>query len=186
MNKKIIAIIIIILGLILALGYFIQTIPPESELVTVSMKNNSGEEIGTIDLVETKAGVMLRLDLNGLTPSGEQAIHIHETGDCSPLESFKNAGGHFNPHDHMHGMKHPQGQHAGDMPNLKPNEKGEIQTQFLNRFVTTNNANMGKRSSVFDADGSAIVIHAGADDHMSQPSGAAGARVACGVIEKPD
>jgi Cu-Zn family superoxide dismutase len=193
MNKKSISIIMIILGLILALGYFVQTIPPESEIIQVSMKNNADEEIGVIDLVETKAGVMVRLDLHGLPARDdtevapfEHAIHVHETGDCSPQETFKNAGGHFNPHSKMHGMKHPEGQHAGDMPNLKPNKDGVIKTQFLNKHITTLDKDVGHRASVFDDDGSSIIIHAGADDHMSQPSGAAGARIACGVIKQAD
>lgn len=164
---------------ILLAGYVYQTVPNASEIKTVEMLNNDGDVIGTIQLSETKAGVLLNMDLKGLTPNGEQAIHIHETGDCTPLATFKNAGGHFNPHNHKHGMKHPEGQHAGDMPNLKPNKDGEIATAFVNLHVTLKDG----EASLFDDDGSAIVIHAGADDHMSQPSGAAGGRVACGVIK---
>lgn len=184
MNKKLIYIAIGIIT-IFALGYFSQTIPSDEDVVHVSMINNQGEEMGIVQMSETKAGVLLNLELSGLSAGGEHAIHIHEKGDCTPLESFTNAGGHYNPHSKAHGMKHPEGQHAGDMPNLKPDAKGAIKTQILNRFVTLNAQNAGERASVFDADGSAIVIHAQADDHMSQPSGAAGDRISCGVIQKP-
>lgn len=171
--------IIIILGV----GYLYQTVPSKSEIKTVNMINNQGEPMGTISLSETKAGVLLNVDLNGLTPDGEHAIHIHEKGACTPLESFTDAGGHYNPETKAHGLKHPEGHHAGDMPNLKPDAKGHIQTAFMNLSVTLNKDKTGKRNSVYDADGSAIVVHANADDHMSQPSGDAGGRIACGVIE---
>ena len=175
--KKIIWIVIAILA-VWAAGALFQTVPSVNEIKTVRMIDNNGESMGTIKLSNTKAGVLLNLSLIGLTPDGEHAMHIHEVGDCSPLESFKNAGGHFNPHGKSHGMKHAHGQHAGDMPNLKPDSKGTLATTVLNRHVTLDSGEAG----VFDADGSAIIIHAGADDHMSQPSGAAGARIACGVI----
>ncbi len=165
--------------LIIGIGYLYQTVPNESEIKQVVMLDNKGESMGVIALSETKAGVLLNLDLTNLTPEGEHAIHIHETGDCTPLETFKNAGGHYNPHDKKHGLKHPEGQHAGDMPNLKPDNKGAIKTAFVNLHVTLSSGG----ASLYDEDGSAIVIHAGADDHVSQPSGAAGARIACGVIK---
>jgi Cu-Zn family superoxide dismutase len=175
--KKIIFGLVAVL-LIIGAGALFKSVPTPDQIKTVTMINNAGESIGTIELSSTNAGVLLNLDLNGLTPDGEHAMHIHEVGDCTPLESFKNSGGHFNPHGKHHGMKHPEGQHAGDMPNLKPDGKGAIATTILNRHVTLDSGQAG----VFDADGSALIIHAGADDHMSQPSGAAGARIACGVI----
>lgn len=183
MKKAIIWVWLGVLFVILA-GYLYQTVPPESESRIVTMLGNDGNDMGTITLSETRTGVFLRVNLSGLTPDGEHAIHVHETGDCSPLATFKNAGGHYNPQEKMHGMKHPEGHHAGDMPNLKPDEEGYIETRILNRRLTLQpQTTEDGRTSVFDDDGSAIVIHAGADDHMSQPSGAAGARIACGVIE---
>ncbi len=167
---------------IVGLGFLYQTVPPESEIRKVSMINNDGQEIGIAQLTETKAGVLLDLKISGLTPNGEHAIHIHEKGDCAPIDSFKNAGGHYNPMDKKHGMKHPEGQHAGDMPNLKPDAKGSVDLRILNRQVTLGSGT-DERATVFDADGSSIMIHAGADDHMSQPSGAAGGRIVCGVVK---
>jgi Cu-Zn family superoxide dismutase len=180
MNKKalsIVAMLIVILGL----GYLYQTVPQESEIRTVQMVARDGQDRGSIKLSETRAGVLLALDLNGLAPEGEHAIHIHEVGECKA--PFKSAGGHYNPAGKSHGLKHPEGHHAGDMPNLKPKADGSIQTQILNRNITLNVAVTNGRASVFDGDGSAIIIHAEADDHVSQPSGAAGARIACGVIQ---
>ncbi len=177
--KKIIFSILAVL-LLVGAGALYKSVPTPDQIKTVKMIDNQGEVMGTIKLSPTHAGVLFNLDLHGLTPNGEHAMHIHEVGDCTPLESFKNAGGHYNPHGKMHGMKHPEGQHAGDMPNLKPDKKGVIHTSFVNVHVTLDSG----RAGVFDADGSSIIIHAGADDHMSQPSGAAGARIACGVIEK--
>lgn len=181
MSKKLILTIIGVLLLLIA-GYLYQTVPVGSDIKIVSMLDNKGEEIGTIELSETRAGVLLRITASGLTANGEHAIHIHEKGDCSPLETFKNAGGHYNPKASSHGMKHPEGHHAGDMPNIKPDSDGNIKTQILNRNITLKIDGNSKRDTVFDGDGSSIVIHAGADDHVSQPSGAAGARIACGVI----
>ena len=178
MNKKVLFIIIALILTAVGLGYLYQTVP--QEVKTVTMQNQAGEEIGTIKLSETKAGVLLSLDLTGLAPNGEQAIHIHETALCEG--NFTSAGGHYNPTGKAHGMKHPEGEHAGDMPNLQPDEDGEIATQILNQKITLALENIDGRATLFDADGSAIIIHEGADDHMSQPSGAAGSRVACGLI----
>lgn len=185
MNKKLLVIIVALIAVIVGLGYLYQTVPPQSEVVEVSLQNNKGENIGAVRLSETRAGVLLSLNVSGLKADSAHAIHIHEKGNCSPQATFKNAGGHYNPHEKSHGMKHPEGMHAGDMPNLKPDDKGAIETQILNTKITLMPLGTpNDRASVFDADGSAIVIHAGADDHVSQPSGAAGARIACGVIAK--
>lgn len=181
MNKKAVLIVIGVIAILLA-GYLYQTVPNEDEVYTVTMINQQGGEMGTVELSETRAGVLLRLNLSGLTPNGEHAFHIHEKGECVTSTKFKSAGGHYNPKGKSHGMKHPEGHHAGDMPNLKPDDEGKIETQVLNRNVTLSLESVDGRDTLFDDDRSAIVIHAGADDHVSQPSGAAGARIACGVI----
>ena len=181
MSSKLIWIIVSLL-IVAGMGYLYQTIPQAGEIRTVNMIDNNGDVMGTVRLSETGGGVLLDLDIKGLTPNGEHAIHVHETGKCTPLDSFKDSGGHYNPTEHKHGLKHPEGSHAGDMPNLKPDAKGVIKTGFVNTKLTLGESS-DKRSTVFDEDGSAIIIHAGADDHMSQPSGAAGARISCGIIQ---
>lgn len=184
MKKKAIWIFIAIF-LVLLTGYIYQSVPTETEIHSVSMVDNTGQKIGTIQLSETRSGVLLNINIEELVPEGEHAIHIHERADCTPLVSFKNAGGHFNPKEKHHGLKHAQGHHAGDMPNLKPDDKGHIEARIMNKNINLGHGRTKSDSAnVFDEDGSAIVIHAGADDHMSQPSGAAGSRIACGVIKK--
>lgn len=181
MKKKIIwAVVGLLLIGLLSYFYKMGDVPSYE----VKMINNDGEDVGVILLNETNSGVLLGVRVRGLEPNGSHAIHIHEKADCTPLETFANAGGHYNPLSKPHGLKHPEGHHAGDMPNLKPDNKGESVAQILNRNVSLHTFLVDEnRATVFDKDGSAIVIHAGADDHMSQPSGAAGKRIACGVIQ---
>jgi len=183
--KKILIILLVALTALLLIGFLVNIGPDEENTIIVEMKNNKGDASGTINLAETKAGVMLYVDLEGLTPDGEHGFHVHETADCTPIESFTNAGGHYNPKNSAHGMKHPDGQHAGDMPNLVADDKGKIARSILNINVTLDDEKSALgRGSLFDEDGSALIIHANADDHMSQPSGAAGPRILCGEIKR--
>lgn len=139
-----------------------------------------GDTIGSVQLTEARAGgVLLHVRASNLSP-GVHAIHIHETGRCDAPE-FSSAGGHYAPEDHAHGLMHPDGTHAGDLVNLFTHGDGTVEVQRLARQVTLHD---GQDHTLFDDDGSAIVIHAGADDYESQPSGDAGGRVACGVVER--
>ena len=110
-------------------------------------------------------------------PPGEHAFHVHAVGKCEP--PFTTAGGHFNPGNKKHGMEAAEGAHAGDMPNLHVPASGELVIEVANPAISLVK---GQPGSVFDADGSAIVIHAGADDYKSDPAGNAGGRIVCGVI----
>jgi len=141
------------------------------------LKDAKGKDVGTVDLMQTKAGVLLRLSVNGLPP-GEHAFHIHETGKCDP--PFTSAGGHFNPGKHKHGIESGEG-HAGDMPNLHVPQNGQLMVEVLNTAVSLDK---GKPNSVFHPSGTAVVIHAGKDDYRSDPAGNAGDRIACGVIQE--
>jgi len=133
-----------------------------------------GERIGTVELHETPHGTLLDVQLQNM-PSGVSAFHIHEVGQCDP--SFGHAGGHYNPEDANHGLLDAQGYHVGDMPNLHIPESGELRVEIFN-------AQLELDDRLFDQDGASIMIHAGADDYASDPSGAAGSRIACGEIVK--
>jgi len=141
------------------------------------LHNEQGQKVGAVTLEQTPHGVLMSMDLQGL-PAGEHAFHIHEVGKCEP--PFKSAGGHFNPTHKQHGIKNPKGMHAGDLPNISVPETGKLK---FDAFATAVTLGEGP-NSLFDADGSSIVIHAGADDYKSDPAGDAGARIACGVVTK--
>lgn len=142
--------------------------------------DRGGARVGEATLQETPYyGVLLRVEVAGL-PAGVHALHIHETGTCEP-PSFGSAGGHYAPRGHGHGVLHPRGKHAGDLLNLHVPGSGRVASERLAEHVTLV---PGAAHTLFDEDGSALVIHAGADDYRSQPSGAAGDRIACGVIRR--
>jgi superoxide dismutase, Cu-Zn family len=141
------------------------------------LKDAQGAEVGKATLTTTPSGVLISLDLTAL-PAGEHAFHIHAVGKCEPPK-FESAGPHFNPDSTKHGLMNPEGPHAGDMPNLHVPEGGKLKIEVLNPTVT-----LGAEAALLDADGSAIVVHAGADDYKTDPAGNAGDRIACGVITK--
>ncbi len=139
-----------------------------------AMANANGESVGEVVLSQTPHGTLLHAKLTGLPP-GAHAFHVHTVGKCEP--PFKSAGGHFNPDGVKHGILAEDGVHAGDMPNIHVPESGALEIEVLNTLLTLD-------ASLFDDDGAAIVIHDGPDDYRTDPAGAAGPRIACGVIEK--
>ncbi|TKD72291.1 superoxide dismutase family protein [Pseudalkalibacillus hwajinpoensis] len=147
------------------------------ESITVDMMNQEGEKVGTAELEQQEDGTLIQLDASNL-PEGTHGFHIHETGSCEAPD-FKSAGGHFNPANADHGTMSEDGPHAGDMENIEVSADGTIQKEVVNEKVTLE---AGKDNSLLKEGGTALVIHAGADDNSSQPSGDAGDRIACGVI----
>lgn len=144
-----------------------------------TMLGTSGDSIGVATFDRTADGVMIMMHVKGL-PVGPHGVHLHAVGLCEPPE-FTSAGGHFNPGGTSHGAKSEKGPHAGDLPNfdIQQAEAGE-HYQATTARVKANDGPDG----LFDADGMAIVIHAAADDEMTDPSGNSGARIACGVIKR--
>ena len=145
---------------------------------TAIMTSPSGQTVGVATLTEVAGGVRIVIDVKDLPP-GQKGVHIHEVGKCEGPQ-FTSAGGHFNPDKKQHGTLNPQGAHAGDLPNIAVDGYGVGRLE-----TTTNRITLGAGpTSVFDADGSAIVIHAAADDFKTDPTGNSGGRSVCGVIVK--
>ena len=151
---------------------------------TVELKNAKGESVGTATLKAKGNGVEIQVKFRNLPP-GEHALHIHQNAKCEadpavPADAFKSAGPHFNPGAKKHGLMSPEGHHAGDLRNFKVNAKGTAKANIGAPDVTLGEG----ANSVYTGSGTALVIHAKADDLKTDPAGNAGPRIACGAITK--
>ena len=149
---------------------------PEATSARAEMRSATGQRLGDVTLSQTSNGLLILGELSGLPP-GTHGFHIHTVGKCDP--TFEAAGGHFNPTTRQHGFRNPGGNHGGDLPNLNVPEGGNLRLEAWTRDVSLSGNNR-----VLDSDGSALVIHALADDYTTDPSGASGGRIACGVIAR--
>lgn len=130
------------------------------------------ETSGIVSFTKTDTGIVVEAEVNGLTP-GKHGFHVHQYGDCSSPDATS-AGGHFNPQGTDHAGPHDDMRHVGDLGNLEADTSGYAKLTFVDKKI----AFKGENSII----GRGIIVHAGEDDLTSQPTGAAGARVACGVI----
>ena len=154
-------------------------VPPPAEVMpsgpSVTLQPTQGNSAaGTINLMSMGDGVHFTGTVTGL-PAGVHGFHIHETGDCSAPDG-SSAGGHFNPTGAPHGGPQSAERHLGDLGNITADASGNAEVNIHAGGVTLGegeNAILGK----------AIIVHAGADDLTTQPTGDAGARLACGVIQ---
>ena len=146
------------------------------ETAMAAMAGADGAAMGTVTMEQGPNGVLISADVSGLAP-GAHGFHIHDAGACTP--DFSAAGSHFSPSGHGHGFMYGDDQHAGDLPNLYAAGDGTARADvFTNKITLAADAD----TTVFDDDGSAIIIHAGPDSYGAEPG--AGDRVACGVIER--
>lgn len=148
----------------------------------VSIINGQGAEIGKATLTQGATGLLIKVETTGLTP-GWHGIHIHATGQCEA--PFTSAGAHINHGDpkQPHGLLNAEGPDDGDLPNVFADARGAVNAEVFTPRARL--ADKGPGQWLLDDDGSALVIHANADDHASQPIGGAGDRVACAVIKAP-
>lgn len=153
--------------------------PPPPVFLTgqASLLDNTGKETGKVTLRDGNSGVLLRIEAAGLTP-GWHGLHLHEKGDCGDAAAGFKASGAHEGHGNgaLHGLLNPSGPEAGDLPNLYAAADGTANAEVFIAGL--------KIIDLTDGDGTAILVHAGEDDHNSQPIGGAGERIACGVIEK--
>ena len=153
-----------------------STPAPQAQVVAnASLMLASGASAGTAELLQGPDGFRVHVDAKGL-PAGVHGIHLHMVGKCD-APAFTTAGGHLNPDGHQHGAENPAGSHLGDLTNLTVGADGSGALDFALR----GGADM-TGPALFDADGTALVIHAAPDDYKTDPSGNSGARLACGVF----
>ena len=151
---------------------------PPSVIASTQLLGPSGELRGTARLEQRADGTRVLASVVGLPP-GQHGIHLHTTGKCD-APGFTTAGGHFNPTTKMHGSMNPMGPHEGDLPNIEVAADGRGKVEFTIPSLSL----IDGPAALLDADGAALVVHAGPDDLKSDPAGNSGGRIACGIIAR--
>jgi len=168
--------IFLVLIVMLSLGTSVAF--AQGEGASVELKDAGGKVVGTATFTSVADGVQVSGKFSGLPP-GQHGIHVHAAGICDP-PAFTTAGGHFNSGGKQHGAKNASGAHAGDLGNLTIGADGTGTITAVAKGATLD----GAETSLFHTGGTALVIHAGMDDEMTDPAGNSGARISCGVIVK--
>jgi Cu-Zn family superoxide dismutase len=170
--------ILCVLGFLGTATFFWTESASDSQSARADLINGKGESIGYADLSQVREEVQIRVVVTKLPP-GWHAMHIHTTGECHGPD-FKSAGAHFNPYGRKHGAKNKDGPHAGDLPNFEVREDGTAQVELTSLLVTLREG----KHSLFPSGKTCLVIHDHPDDEVTDPTGNAGARLACGIILK--
>jgi Cu-Zn family superoxide dismutase len=152
---------------------------PSAQRAQAGLVDPSGSPIGSASFVEQRQNVRIEITVTKLPP-GAHGVHLHAVGKCDGPD-FASAGPHFNPTGAAHGVANPKGPHAGDLPNLEVGSDGR---GTLVAFTSLVDLAPGASQSLLRAEGTAIVVHANADDDKTDPSGNSGGRIACGIIKK--
>src|SRR4051812_48359415 len=166
---------LVIPALLWAAAAFGQAAPTKAH---ANLMDAKGQKVGTATLSQAAGGVKIAANLANL-PAGMHALHIHTNGKCDPPD-FMSAGGHFNPGMKQHGKDNPMGAHAGDLPNFTVDAKGKAKVNLTAPGVTL----AAGPNSLFHEGGTALMVHAMADDYKTDPTGNAGGRIACGIVQK--
>lgn len=151
----------------------VETAPVITKATAVLSPTDGNQTAGVVTFTQTDQGVRVEATVTGLDAESRHGFHIHQFGDCRAPDGTS-AGGHYNPEDVEHGAPTADIRHVGDLGNLPANAQGTAEVDFIDTHVQLNGAN-----SVL---GRGIIVHAGTDDFQSQPTGAAGSRLTCGVI----
>ncbi|SDM96633.1 superoxide dismutase, Cu-Zn family [Fictibacillus solisalsi] len=151
----------------------------KSSPITVQLMNSHGQKAGIATLEQAAEGVKVKVEAKGLAP-GKHGIHFHENGVCE-VPKFESAGKHFNTTKKLHGFENPKGPHVGDLKNITADQSGNASADLMSSLVTLQE---GKDNSLLKEGGTALVVHAQADDYKTDPSGNSGDRILCGVIKK--
>ncbi len=157
-------------------GDVISAATPSTIKATAVVRSAAGRELGTVLIADDVSGWSFTGTLRGLPP-GTHGIHLHAVGQCD-APTFETAGAHWNPTTRQHGTKNSAGPHQGDLPNITVAADSTVVLSLRVSSGTLRGA-----SAMMDADGASLVVHAAADDELTDPSGNTGARIACGVIQ---
>ncbi|MBA4161602.1 MAG: superoxide dismutase family protein [Novosphingobium sp.] len=150
---------------------------PDRRLASAALGHANGSPAGTVIITAAGDKVTIAIAVVGL-PQGPHGMHLHKVGKCE-APGFTSAGPHLNPNSAQHGIANPAGSHLGDLPNITANSPG---AGAVSAALPGTRAEL--EAALFDADGTAVVVHADPDDYRTDPSGNSGARIACGVLKR--